>query len=261
MSSRPVYDDIGSGYARTRRPDPRLERALWDALGGAATAVNVGAGAGSYEPASTVLAIEPSATMLAQRPAGAAPAVQAVAEALPLADGAVDAALAVLTVHHWDDWRAGVDELVRVARRQVVFTWDQPLAMSTWLLDYWPAIRELDDGRAVPVDELADRLGGAEVRPWHVPADCHDGFLAAFWARPERYLDPDVRAGMSAFRQLPEDRVAPGVERLRADLGDGTWDRHHPGLRGLASLDAGYRVLVGGAAPRRAAPRSSTTPR
>ena len=122
----PVYERIGTGYARTRRPDPRLEATLWAALGDARSVVNVGAGAGSYEPASTVLAVEPSREMIGQRPAGAAPVVQAVAEALPLRDGAVDAALAVLTLHHWSDWRAGVAELRRVAGRVVVFTWDQP---------------------------------------------------------------------------------------------------------------------------------------
>ena len=262
MTDPAAYDDLGTGYARTRRPDPRLERTLWDALGDAASVVNVGAGAGSYEPPTTVLAVEPSATMLDQRPATAAPAVQAVAEALPLRDGAADAALAVLTLHHWSDWRAGVAELRRVAGRVVVFTWDQPTAMATWPITYWPAIRDLDDGRAVEVDELVAELGGARagvtVTPWSVPVDCRDGFLTAFWARPARYLDPDVRAGMSAFRQIDPAEVAAGCERLRADLVDGTWHDRYADLLDRGALDCGYRVVVsGGGDPAGSARRPS----
>ena len=244
----PVYDTIGTGYARTRRPDPRLERALWAALGDAPRVVNVGAGAGSYEPPATAVAVEPSVEMLHQRPVGAAPAVQAVAEALPLGDGAVEAALAVLTLHHWADWRAGVAELRRVAGRVVVFTWDQPVAMGTWLIDYWPAIRELDAGRAVDVEELVGALGGrgagVTVTPWEVPADCRDGFLAAFWARPGRYLDPAVRAGMSAFRQVDPAAVGAGCERLRSDLTDGTWHDRYGHLLDRVALDCGYRIVA-----------------
>lgn len=240
----PVYDDIGSGYTSTRRPDPRLEAALWDALGDVRTVANVGAGAGSYEPSSTLVAVDPSATMLAQRPDGAAPAVQAVAEVLPLRDDAVDGALAVLTLHHWSDWRAGVAELRRVAGRVVVLTWDQDVAERFWLLDWFPALRELDAGRAVDVGELAEALGGATVTPWEVPHDCRDGFLAAHWRHPERYLDPDVRGGMSLFRQGPADTVERGLARLRSDLGDGTWHARHGHLLDLDRLDCGYRIVV-----------------
>ena len=243
-AAEPVYDEIGSGYATTRRPDPRLAAALWDALGDVTTVANVGAGAGSYEPPTTVVAVEPSATMLAQRPEGAAPAVRAVAEALPLRDGAVDGALAVLTLHHWTDWRAGVTELRRVADRVVVLTWDQHVSESFWLLDWFPELRELDAGRAVDVDELADALGGATVTPWAVPHDCRDGFLAAHWRHPERYLDPVVRDGMSLFRQGAPGVVQRGLARLRADLADGTWHARHGRLLDLDRLDCGYRIVA-----------------
>jgi SAM-dependent methyltransferase len=121
-----LYDRIGAGYGAARGEDPRLAAAIHAALGDARSVVNVGAGTGSYEPRDRdVLAVEPSAVMRAQRPPGAAHAVGCVAEALPLGDGAVDAAMAVLTLHHWSDWRAGVAEMRRVAHRQVVVcTWD-----------------------------------------------------------------------------------------------------------------------------------------
>lgn len=244
--TEPVYDTIGTGYARVRRPDPRLRDALWAALGAPRTVANVGAGAGSYEPPATVVAIEPSAAMLAQRPADAAPAVRAVAEALPLRDGAVDAALAVLTVHHWQDWRAGMAELRRVARRVVVLTWDQDVSAGFWLLDYFPALRALDATRAVDIGRLAAALGGAEVLPWPVPHDCRDGFLAAHWRHPARYLDPTIRTGMSLFRQGDPAVVAAGLAHLRADLDDGTWDDQHGHLRDRDTLDAGYRIVVAG---------------
>lgn len=244
IGAGPVYDRIGAGYATTRRPDPRLEAALWGALGDARTVANVGAGAGSYEPPSTVVAVDPSATMLAQRPAAAAPAVQAVGEALPLRDHAVDAALAVLTLHHWSDWRAGVAELRRVARRVVVLAWDQRATEDFWLFDWFPELRAFDADRAVPVDALVDALGGATVTTWEVPHDCRDGFLAAYWRRPEAYLDPAVRAGMSLFRQTDPAVVAGGLERLRADLDDGTWDARHGHLRDRDTLDCGYRIVA-----------------
>src|SRR5215208_3177943 len=116
-----LYDRAGHGYAEQRRPDPRLADPIHRALGSAATLVNVGAGAGSYEPPDRyVLAVEPSETMRRQRPDNLPPAIDAVAESLPLDDDAVEAAMAVLTVHHWSDPVAGLREMRRVARGPVV---------------------------------------------------------------------------------------------------------------------------------------------
>lgn len=244
-----VYDDIGRSYASTRVPDPRIAAQLHRALGDAESVVNVGAGTGAYEPASTVLAVEPSATMLAQRPPGAAPAVQATAEAIPLADDAVDAALAVLTVHHWSSLETGLAELRRVARRRVVvLTWDAEVCREFWLLrEYQPEASAFDDARAVPVERLVRLLGGPErvrVAPVPVPHDCTDGFAAAFWRRPEAYLDPVVRAGMSVLAQPGEAVTAPGTARLAADLASGAWRERHADLLELDELDCGYRLLV-----------------
>ena len=116
MAPDALYDSIGSGYAPVRRPDARLAQAIGAAIGGPSSLVNVGAGAGSYEPSDCfVAAVEPSLTMIRQRPADAGSAAAGIAEALPLADGCVDAALAVFTVHHWADLSKGVSELARVA--------------------------------------------------------------------------------------------------------------------------------------------------
>jgi SAM-dependent methyltransferase len=205
--------------------------------------VNVGAGAGSYEPDDGVVAVEPSATMVAQRPPGAALAVRASALALPFRADAFDAALAVLTLHHWPEWRVGVAEMARVARDRVVILTFDPDAEGFWLVrDYFPAIRELDQRSMPPVAEVADALGGADVVPVPVPWDCIDGFLGAYWRRPEAYLDPDVRGAISAFGLIKG--VEDGIARLRRDLEDGSWARRNADLQGREELDIGYRLVV-----------------
>jgi SAM-dependent methyltransferase len=240
-----AYDVIGHGYAATRRADPRIEAVIRRALGDARTVVNVGAGAGSYEPRDRqVTAVEPSDVMIAQRPPGSAPVVRAAAEALPFPDKSFDAALALLTIHHWTDPQAGLAELVRVADRALVLTWDQAVTERFWLLaEYVPEIAELDAGRHVPVDAVADALGGADVIPVPIPFDCDDGFLGAFWRRPHAYLVPAVRDGISGFAALG-DRPLPGLRRLRDDLDSGAWQRRHARLLELDELDVGYRLVV-----------------
>jgi len=187
-----AYDRIGVTYTATRQPDPRVGALIGAALGDARSVINVGAGAGSYEPPQTVLAVEPSLVMISQRPAGSAPAVQARAEALPVADAAADAVMALLTVHHWAGLEAGIAELRRVARRRiVVFTWDQRVTREFWLIrEYLPAVAALDDARTPPVERLAALLGGARVAPVPIPHDCRDGFFIGYWRRPRAYLDP-----------------------------------------------------------------------
>jgi SAM-dependent methyltransferase len=242
-----VYDRIGVTYAETRRPDARIDAAIRRALGGARSVVNVGAGSGSYEPPETVLAVEPSAVMIAQRPAGLAPAVQTTAEAIPLEDGAVDAALAVLTIHHWPDLARGFAEMRRVARRVVVLTWDPDLARAFWLSrEYLPDEAVEWDVARCPSLESVRRLIGADatVTPVPVPHDCTDGFFGAFWRRPEAYLDPVVRAGISNLAHFG-DALAPAFERLAADLESGEWSRRHADLLELAELDLGYRIVAG----------------
>jgi SAM-dependent methyltransferase len=243
------YRVFGRGYAEVRRPDPRVARQLHAGLGDAATVINVGAGAGSYEPADRrVLAVEPSATMVRQRPPGSAPVVRAVADALPCADGQFDAALAALTVHHWPDLAAGLAELCRVSRRQVVFTWDFGVVAGYWLVtDYLPEIAARERGLAAldaVVAGLTELGRNIDVQPVDVPWDCTDGFLAAYWRRPQRYLDPAVGAGTSAIAALPDTVTGPALERLADDLRTGAWRRRHADLLDRDALDVGYRLVV-----------------
>jgi SAM-dependent methyltransferase len=241
-----VYDRIGQGYRATRRPDPRITAQVASALSGMASVANVGAGAGSYEPAETVVAVEPSSIMIEQRPPGTAPCVRGLAEALPLLDDSVDAALAVLTVHHWSDVEAGIAELGRVARRRIVIlTWDQAVFHEFWLVrDYLPAAATVSAGHAVPIPRLIELLPGARVEPVLVPHDCTDGFGAAYWRRPEAYLDHRVRAGISMLAQADPRALTDGLSALAADLDSGRWHQHHRGLSNLDRLDAGYRLVV-----------------
>lgn len=238
---------IGVGYAAIRRPDPRIGERLRAALGDVRSVVNIGAGTGSYEPPATVLAVDPSSVMISQRPIGSAPAVLGRAEALPLPDGAVDAAMAVLTVHHWSDLEAGIAELRRVARRRVVvLTCDNRVFRHFWLLrDYLPeAADAYDDARLTEVDRLAALLGGARVEAVPIPRDCTDGFAAAYWRRPLAYLDPAVRSGISLFTKIGDEFLLPALDRLAADLRSGRWHERHGDLVDRRELDAGYRILT-----------------
>lgn len=241
------YDALGASYRRTRVPDPRIARRINEALGDARSVVNVGAGTGAYEPRHReVVAVEPSAAMIAARPPGSAPAIKACAESLPFPDGSFAAALGVLTLHHWRDLDAGLAELRRVARKRVVLlTWDPEFDDALWLtVHYVPRIRERDRINFPTVRRLASALGELSVAPVPIPHDCSDGFLGAWWRRPEAYLDPEVRAGISSFTCLAPDETAVLVERLRRDLETGEWERRFGHLRGLPQLDLGYRLVV-----------------
>lgn len=245
MSAR--YDRIGTSYSATRRPDPRIAARILDALGDASSVVNVGAGTGSYEPDDRlVVAVEPSRTMIDQRPAGSAPVVQAAAEALPFVDGAVDATLGVLTVHHWNDPVLGLAEMRRIARRRVVIlTWEEEDWERFWLVrEYFPHIRAVDRPRAISMDDVATALDGADVFPVLVPHDCIDGFHGAFWRRPEAYLDPRVRAGISGYALMPPRDLDEGLRRLERDLASGAWEQRHGDLLELDEIDLGYRLVI-----------------
>ena len=239
----PKYDIIGVDYANLRKPDPRIEFAIWETLGKAQSVLNVGAGTGSYEPGHLdVMALEPSGQMIAQRSETSAPCIQGVAENLPFGDDTFDAAMGVLTIHHWSDAKGGLSEMARVSRGPLVLlTFDASLK-TFWLLDYFPALATLDDG-VMPVMEIYGEVwGDVDVRVVPIPADCSDGFLAAYWRRPEAYLDPRLRAAMSSFWAI--DGVDEGVAQLEADLESGAWEEKYGHLRRLEELDCGYRLVV-----------------
>lgn len=246
MGGRVDYDEHGRHYSRGRRPDPRIEAHIHAALGDAETVVNVGAGTGSYEPRDRwVLAVEPSATMRAQRPAGAAPAIDARAEALPLDDDSVDAAMACVTIHHWDPREAGLREMRRVARGPaVVFTFDLD-HLPPWQLDYLREGVEVERPRFGSVESVAAALGGrTRTVTIPTPADCRDGFFEAFWNRPEALLDPDVRASQSMWEVLDEGVEERMLARLGEDLRSGLWDERYGHLRELESFDGSLRLVI-----------------
>lgn len=240
------YDEHGRHYTRGRRPDPRIEARVHGALAGAETVVNVGAGTGSYEPRDRwVLAVEPSATMRGQRPPGAAPAIEARAESLPLDDDSVDAAMACVTVHHWQPREAGLAELRRVARGPVVVLTFDLDHLPPWQLDYLRAGVEIERPRFGAIEEVAAALGGrTRVEAIPTPADCRDGFFEAFWNRPEALLDPAVRASQSMWELLDEGVEEGIVERLAADLESGLWDERHGHLREMESFEGSLRLVV-----------------
>ena len=236
------YDTIGLNYADLRRPDPRIAEQIWRELGAARTIINVGAGTGSYEPSDRVVtAVEPSSAMIGKRPLSATTVVQASAGALPFADCSFDAAMAILTVHHWPDKEAGLREVRRVTRGRVVILTFDP-AHRPWLTDYLPELAAVDEAQMPALPDYARWLGPVRAAPLLVPHDCTDGFLYAYWRRPEAYLDPHVRSGSSSFWAIGD--VDSGLQGLARDLASGEWHRRYAELLHADAYDAGYRMIV-----------------
>lgn len=241
------YGRIGPGYARIRQPDPRIEAVVWTALGDARSVINVGAGAGSYEPRDLdVTAVEPSASMRAERPGDRVAAVDATAEHLPFGDQTFDAAMASVTIHQWPDAEAGLREMRRVARGPVVIlTFTPDIPEPWWQPVYVPELFAVETQRMPQLDRVAAALGGeVEVRVIPVPADCIDGFGQAFFARPERTLDADVRRAMSAWSFVDEAVEQRYVSELGDDLASGAWDEKWGRFREFAEFDVGLRLVV-----------------
>jgi hypothetical protein len=240
------YERAGTGYSTHRRADPRIEGVVHAALGDARSVVNVGAGCGSYEPRDrAVVAVEPSAAMRRQRPDGRVPVVAGYAEALPFRTGAFDAAMAMVTAHQWTDLEAGLHELRRVARRVVVLTFDPHALESSWLHEYAPEVTAVERRRMPSIERCRAALGAATtVVPIPIPADCTDGFGEAFFGRPERMLDPAVRAAQSAWSFVGRDAEERFAERLGVDLASGRWDERHGHLRTLAAYEGSLRLVV-----------------
>jgi SAM-dependent methyltransferase len=246
MSSGQLYDTIGATYTVTRRTEPRIAARIWAALGDARTVLNVGAGTGSYEPTDRqVLAIEPSALMRSKRSPDAAPCLGGSAENLPFDDQSFDAAMAVCTVHHWQDPIAGLREMKRVARRVVVFLFDTSDPSLFWLTrDYLPefaSLRSCEVLAALP--DLAGAID-ARVEPVPIPWDCADGFFEAHWRRPEAYLDENVRRGVSVWAAVGADAERRTVQRLGADLAAGRWAERNRDIVDLDAAELGARLLI-----------------
>lgn len=265
-----LYDTIGQTYSRFRQPDPRIASALDAALGDAASVVNIGAGAGSYEPRNrTVIAVEPSEVMIRQRSSDLAPCLQGSAESLPLETASVDAAMAILSAHHWSDLERGFREMARVARRRaILLTWVPPDVAAPsldagrtepssagnprtnpapfWLTeDYFPEIlahdRTIFPSTAALTAMLERTIGPVRMQTLPIPHDCIDGMLAAYWRRPECYLSAERRSAISSFTRIDAES---GLARLRADLASGRWAQRNRHLLSLDALDAGYRIVT-----------------
>ena len=237
------YDEIGVNYSDLRKPDLRIAAMIDTALGPARSVLNVGAGAGSYEPADRqVTALEPSLEMIRQRPASAATVVQGHAEKLPFDNGSFDASMAILTVHHWSDKAKGLKEMRRVTRGQVVILTYDPAFRDYWLADYIPELVALDEGQMPPMGKYAEWLGPARIAPVPIPYDCTDGFLSAYWRRPAAYLDPRIRAAMSSFWAVGD--ISAALERLERDLDSGAWTQRYGKILDLDAGDYGYRLVV-----------------
>jgi len=239
------YDTIGVGYRTHRRPDPRWAVRFDEALGGATRIVDVGAGTGSYEPADRfVVAVDASAVMLSEHPGPRR--VHGDAEHLPFRDIEFDAAMAVFTVHHWRDVARGLGELRRVARRQIILTFDNTMEGRFWLSDYVPAMLTQEHSWVATIEGVTDHLDDPTVSVMPVPHDCVDGCMAAYWRRPERYLDPTVRANISGLALLAPADIEPGMQRLADDIASGRWHETYAHLLDLDEYDAGYRLVVAG---------------
>ena len=238
-----IYDQIGHGYTQQRRTDPRIYSLIRKSLEGCASIINVGAGAGSYEATDVpVIAVEPSFRMIAQR-IDSTNVVQAAAEALPFQDNAADAVTAFLTIHHWKNYKQGLEECARVARKQVtLLTWD-PESAGFWLVqDYFPEIIATDRTIFPLMEDIRSIVGSISVLPVPIPADCVDGFFGAYWQRPAEYLKESVRSGMSSFARMQD--VAARVGALQKDIENGSWQRRHGKLLKQDALDIGYRLVT-----------------
>lgn len=239
---RAKYDTIGQSYAEHRKPDRRIARIIESALGPAQTVLNVGAGTGSYEPADrSVIAVEPSREMIRKRSPAAAEAIQASAGDLPFDDKSFDAAMAILTIHHWPDKAAGLREMRRVTRGRVVLLTFDP-SSRPWLTDYLPELAALDEAQMPAMSDYERWLGPVRITPVPVPHDCSDGFLYAYWRRPAAYLDTHIRSGSSSFWAI--GNAEAGLQNLQRDLDTGAWQRRYAELLTLDEYDAGYRLVV-----------------
>jgi SAM-dependent methyltransferase len=242
------YDSSGKTYSSRRETEPKIAEYIYRSLGDAKTVLNVGAGAGSYEPEDRyVVAIEPSATMRSQRLAnGKTPAINASADHIPFDDMAFDAVTAFLTIHHWPDIKKGLSELQRVAKRKVVIMTFDPEALDRfWNAEYFPEVIAVEKQRYPTMEFITATLGDhCEIVEVPVPLECVDGFQEAFYGRPEAFLDKQIRLAQSAWGFIPDDLQEVIVSRLANDLASGAWDRKYGHFRSQAEFVCALRLVI-----------------
>lgn len=239
------YEIVGRNYSEFRQPDLRISAIINSNLDAMESIVNVGAGTGSYEPEGKIIsAVEPSETMISQRIEKPNTTVyRAAAENLPFESRSYDAALAILTIHHWESWEKGLSEAYRVAREKVVLLTWLGMPQGFWLYDYLPELGDVDKDLFPSIEHISSVLGEVQVIPVPIPSDCTDGFLCAYWARPEMYLNAKARSVISTFSRI--SNVSKGLDNLASDLESGVWHQKYGHLLNLKEYDLGYRLVVG----------------
>jgi SAM-dependent methyltransferase len=241
-----LYDSIGKYYRNYRLPDTRISAVVCREFADARVIVNIGAGVGSYEPADKeVVAVEPSRVMIDQRRKHKTAIVCARAEALPFRQDTFDCAMAILTIHHWSDVEKGLHEALRVAKGKIVLLTWIGFVSRFWLLDYLPQIESIDEPIFPSIERLSAWIGPVRSVVVPIPHDCADGFLCAYWRRPEAYLDEEVRSAISTFSRV--HNIEEGLKRLRNDISTGLWHERYSDLLEKNEIDFGYRVVVSGA--------------
>ncbi|MDP4149938.1 MAG: class I SAM-dependent methyltransferase [Bacteroidota bacterium] len=242
------YDRFGGKYSSFRQTDERIAQYVHKALSGARTVLNVGAGAGSYEPEGKyIVAVEPSVTMRQQRmAAGKAPAINAKADNLPFDDNAFDASMAMVTVHHWPDMDKGLKEIRRVTKQQVVImTFDPQKLDDFWVAEYFPEVVEVEKARYPTIEFIRTSLGGrVEITSIPIPLDCKDGFQEAFYGRPEAFLQKEIRLSQSAWGFISDDKQEEIVNRLRIELQNGNWNKKYGHYRTQPSFTCGLTLVI-----------------
>ena len=240
------YDKFGHNYSGHRQPDPLISKMIWEQLGHAKTVLNVGAGTGSYEPEDRyVLAVEPSSTMRQQR-INKVPAIHAKADALPFDDHSFDAVMAMITIHHWPDIGKGLAELRRVAgNRVLVLTFDPETMNNFWAAKYFTEMFEIETARFPTIDKIKKDLGGnCKVIRVPIPMNCVDGFMEAFYGRPEQFLKDEIRRAQSAWGFIPPGMEEVLVKRLADDLASGKWDEKFGHYRTQAFFEGSLTLVV-----------------
>ena len=242
------YDKLGHTYSGHRQTDPRIAALVHDQLADAKTILNVGAGAGSYEPQDKyVVAVEPSVVMRRQRlTLGKVPAIDAKADQLPFDDKTFDASMAMVTIHHWPDIAKGLRELRRVTRNQVlIMTFDPDELDNFWNAEYFPEVIAVEKARYPNIEFITKALGGnCSVIPVPIPIDCKDGFQEAFYGRPEAFLQKEGRLSQSAWGFIPDEKQLEIVQRLEQDLASGAWDKKYGHFRTQPFFTCALRLIV-----------------
>lgn len=242
------YESPEYEYSNQRKEEPEIAARIRNALGSASTVLNVGAGAGSYEPDDRhVIAVEPSSRMRAQRLArGLPPAVIARADKLPFDDNSFDASMALLTVHHWPDLQAGLKEVLRVTKKKIVIMTFDPEALDEfWNVHYFPELVDIERRRYPGIAELTALPGcKALVEKVPVPLNCRDGFQEAFYGRPEEFLKKEVRESQSAWGYLEQGAEDRLVSAFASELESGRWDERFGHFRRQPHFSGALRIVT-----------------